>query len=421
MSKIELGELQATGQTCYLKTSSLLTHAAILGSTGSGKTGLLLTVTEELVAQGVPIILVDVKGDLVNVALQGPLADRMHVRCITPGASHGESVNVFADLADPAKVSTAVTALLRMVGEDPDPVKSKAHSYLSLLLTQKHAKKAPCRITDIVNAVLDPGVNHLGVMDIDQAFPKRSRTALAAKLNNLLVAPSFKEWRAGVQLSMDQLLTDAPPGKTPVVVYSVAHLMEASEQQFAIQLLLNELAPWMRRQGGTSELRAVLVVDECVGLMPPHPANPPTKTPLLVLLKQARAFGVGVILASQNPVDLDYKGMSNCQTWLVGRLQMGRDKERVIKNVCASSSTTQQDMERHIGKLQHRQFLLTTPKGSAVFNTKQVGCELRGPMVPEEVAALYVTGQLVKGRTAVAEPTLEAALTLASLLPAFSV
>jgi hypothetical protein len=231
-------------------------------------------------------------------------------------------------------------------------------------------------------------------MDIDQAFPKRSRTLLAAKLNNLLVAPTFKTWRDGVRLSLDEMLKPRRDDKVPVIVYSVAHLVEQGEQQFAIQLLLNEVIPWMKRLGGAHYLRAALVIDECVGLMPPHPANPPTKTPLLLLLKQARAFGVGVILASQNPVDLDYKGMSNCQTWLIGRLQMGKDKERVIKNICSASSNTEQDMERHIGRLQPRQFLLSTPKGSAVFNTRDVACELRGPMVATEVSAMYADGFL---------------------------
>jgi hypothetical protein len=389
---IKLGQL-LQGPDCLLNRNVLTTHAAVLGMTGSGKTGLLLGIVEELVKYGIPVILIDIKGDMINIALQQG-NQKMAVRCITPGALHGESVNVFADMENTAKVTSAVTALLKMVGEDYDPIRSKAHTYLSTILQKRHQRKAPCDLIKIVHAVQDPGFHHIGAMDIDQAFPKRSRTKLATKLNNLLVAPSFQTWREGVRLSLNELLQPRTDGRVPVIVYSVAHLVDQEEQNFAIQLLLDEVLPWMRRQG-SAKLRATLIIDECVGLMPPHPRNPPTKTPLLLLLKQGRAFGLGTILASQNPVDLDYKGMSNCQTWMIGRLQMGKDKARIIQNICSASPVSEATMERKIGSLQPRQFILAQPSGSQIFQTRTVSCNLKGPMNPEEVNALYDTGELV--------------------------
>jgi hypothetical protein len=304
-------------------------------------------------------------------------------------------VDVFADLNDKDKISTAATALLKMVGEDHDPIKSNAHAYLCTILERRHAKNQPCTIVKLVHAVQDPGFAYLGVMDVDFAFTKRSRTKLARALNNLLVAPSIRLWREGVAMALDELLAPRVDDKVPVLVYSVAHLVNQDEQHFAIQLLLDEVLPWMRRQGGRSKLSTALIIDECVGLMPPHPRNPPTKLPLLLLLKQARAFGLGVVLASQNPVDLDYKGMSNCQTWMIGRLQMGKDKARIVQNVCSASPVSQSDMEMKIGRLQARQFILARPSGSHIFETKDVGCQLSGPLTPDEIEAMYRVNELV--------------------------
>ncbi len=384
------------GPDCLLRQDALTTHAAVLGMTGSGKTGLLLGMVEEMVDNGIPVVVVDIKGDMINLALQnGPLAQKMAVRCLTPGAMHGESVNVFDGLRDKDKITSSVTALLKMVGEDHDPIRSKSHSYLSEIMMQAHKRGKPPTLLRLVHRVQDPGFHHLGAMDLDYAFPKRSRTKLAGKLNNLLVAPSFQAWREGVGLCLDELLAPRVDGRVPVIIYSVAHIVNQDEQAFAIQLLLDEVLPWMRRQGGSTKLRAALVIDECVGLMPPHPKNPPTKTPLLLLLKQARAFGLGLILASQNPVDLDYKGMANCQTWLIGRLQMGKDKARIIENICSSSPASRVMMEHKIGALQPRQFILARPKGSTVFQTRTVSCNLQGPMTPDEIEDLYTKGYLV--------------------------
>lgn len=391
--KIKLGHL-LTGEDCLLPQDILTTHAAILGMTGSGKTGLVLGMVEELVKNGIPPILVDIKGDMINIAMQSPLADQMSVRCLTPGADHGEGVNLLADLENKEKIIPSVTALLKLVGEDHDPIKSRAHSYLSTILEKRHQKGLPCSLVKLVHAVQEPGFHHLGAMDLDYAFPKRSRTKLATKLNNILVAPTFRTWREGVALSLDSLLAPVAEERTPVLVYSVAHLVDYDERQLALQLLLEEVMPWVTRQGGSTKLRTNLFIDECMGLMPPHPSNPPTKHPLLTLLKQARAFGLGVTLATQNPVDLDYKGMANCATWMVGRLQMGKDKSRIIGNICSSSPVNPVDMDIKMSKLQPRQFILARPKGSVVFETRDVDCNLAGPNTPEGIRQMYAKGEL---------------------------
>lgn len=368
-----------------IRKNALTTHAVVLGATGSGKTGALLGMVEELVHGEVPVILVDIKGDMINIAQQDNT--NMVVRCLTPGAFHGEPVNVFADLEDPSKVTLAASTLLRLAGEKADPLQSRAHTYLSTILEKKHRDNEFCDLVSIIESVQEPGFTKLGAMDLDFAFPKRSRINLATKLNNLLVAPSFRAWREGVPMALDSLLE--PAGRVPVVIYSVAHLVDQEEQAFALGLLLEEVLRWTRRQPGSQDLRTALVIDECVGLIPPHPKNPPTKKPLMLLLKQARAFGVGCVLATQNPVDLDYKAMSNCSTWLIGRLSMDKDRDRVITNVCSEVNIPQSHMEQHMSSLQNREFLLVRPTGTATFRTKDVNCALTGPMAPEAVEDLY--------------------------------
>ena len=106
-----------------------------------------------------------------------------------------------------------------------------------------------------------------------------------------------------------------------------------------VTLVLSKLVTWMRGLPGTSDLRALVYMDEVFGFVPPT-AAPPAKKPILTILKQARAFGVGMVLATQNPVDLDYKAMSNAGTWLVGRLQTERDKERVLEGLRSAAGGT---------------------------------------------------------------------------------
>lgn len=379
-------------ETVALKSNALNTHAVICGATGSGKTGVIIGMIEELVDLGVPVLAVDVKGDLANIALQPQeMRDKMAVRFLTPGGSHGEAVNIFSGISNPDRITSTVTTLCKMIGVPANPLQSRPHAFLATIIQWRLRAGKPCTIVDVLNDVADPPFEYLGMLPVDEVLPKASRGKLAAKLNNLLAAPGFQTWREGVGIDINKLLTCAP-GKTPVVIYSVAHLVDDSERTFAISMFLEEMVSWMRVQPGTQDLKTCLLLDEMHGVMPPHPNNPPTKKPLLTLLKQARAHGLGVVICSQNPMDLDYKGMSNAQTWLVGRLQTANDRARVVNGICASTPADSRKIDASIARLQPRQFLLVRPTGTAIFSSRDTSAELRGPLSPREIQELFQLG-----------------------------
>ena len=374
----------------------LTTHTAILGMTGSGKTGLVLGIVEELVRNKIPSVILDIKGDMANVLLREPPALEMMPRIITPGATHGESVDVTAGLASPYRLSEAVTALLRLVGVKSDPIKSKPHAYISEILKDRMAKRQSCKLLDLVVAVQDPPFEMLGAMDVDEVMPMGVRKGLAGKLNNILVAPTFENWRTGTGLNMDEL-TRPLINSTPVVIYSVAHLANDDERTFAISLLFDEMVTWMRRQPGANDLKAAFIVDECYGLMPPKGGSQ-TKTALLTMLKQGRAAGLGVVLASQNPMDIDYKGMANCGTWILGRLQTANDRKRIVEGICSAvPGMEKKKLEGKVGGLRPRQFLLARGTNLQPFYSRDVKCDLAGPMDPAEIKALLQRYKMTQG------------------------
>jgi len=338
-------------------------HCAVFGASGSGKTGQILGMVEENIINGIPTILIDIKGDMSNIMLQDDLEMQAQIdfRLLTPGADHGEQINIFAGLSKPDRLSNSVSSLLKMIGENYDPIQSNMHAFLSKLLEWMHEKKHECNLENIIRFTLEPPFTSFGALELDAAVPQRRRMSLAAKLNTVLVAPSFTMWREGIILNVDELFARPDPSRTKVTVYSVAHLVDEGERNFAIALLLDEVLSWIRSQEGHDKLRACLVVDECVGIIPPYPANPPSKRPLMLLLKQARAFGLGLILASQNTKDLDYKALSNCETWLIGRLTMKRDQDRVIEGLLSNSSLPKSILEDRISSLKARYFLMVRP------------------------------------------------------------
>lgn len=381
-------------QPVSLKSAALTTHAAIFGATGSGKTGLIIGMIEDMVRVGVPVAAIDIKGDLANLALQpdgSDLRDKMAVRFLTPGADHGEPVNIFSGIANPDRISSTVSTLCKMIGAEHDPIRSKPHAFISNIIQWRLRANKPITIIDIMQDIQDPPFEYLGAMPLDEVMPAASRGKLAAKLNNVVAAPSFQSWREGIDINIDKLFS-AKPGKTPVVIFSVAHLVDDAERIFAISMFLEEMVSWMRKQPGTSELKSCLLLDEMYGVMPPHPANPPTKKPLLTMLKQARAHGLGLVICSQNPMDLDYKGMSNAQTWLVGRLQTERDRDRVVSGICSATPQDERLMGASIARLQPRQFLVVRPTGTAIFQTKDCQATLQGPMSPNEIRSLFQIG-----------------------------
>lgn len=391
---IRLGTTQS-GQEVALSTKALTTHSAILGMTGSGKTGMVLNIAEELIRNSIPLIILDIKGDMTNLFDQKDkqLLQSMAPRVISPGADYGEPVNVTSGLSNPEKISESVTALLKLINIPSDPLKSRQHALVSTILEDRHAKRQKCRLLDLVVAIQEPPFDQIGVMELDEVISKASRKALAAKLNNILVAKNFENWLKGTTLDISSLIQVKHINQTPAVVYSVAHLTSDHEREFAISLLLNELVTYMRSVNGVDNLQLAFIVDECYGLMPPK-GNANTKGPLLSLLKQGRAAGIGVVLATQNPMDLDYKGMANCGTWIIGKLQTANDRKRIIEGVCSAvPGFDKKRLEKVIGGLNKRHFLVSKGTEAVSIYSREVTCNLTGPMEPTQIKALLQSTQ----------------------------
>ncbi|MGV3760252.1 MAG: ATP-binding protein, partial [Actinomycetota bacterium] len=365
------GAHQRTGDRVLVKAADLTTHGVIVGMTGSGKTGLGVGLVEEALLQGIPTLVLDPKGDLGNLLLAFPdlspesfapwvegadptevattwreglaswgidgtriqaLRDAAHFTIYTPGSTAGVPLNVVGSLQRPPEgtdeetmgdeVQGYVSGLLDLVGIEADPLASREHILLSNLVRHAWDAGHDLDLASLVAQVQSPPLRKLGVFELDEFFPADDRTALAMRLNGLLASPAFAAWGQGTALDIDALLR--PSGRPGCAIVSLAHLSD-EERQFVVTLVLGKLVTWMRRQPGTDTLRAFVYFDEVVGFVPPS-AAPPAKAPILTLLKQARAFGVGLVLATQNPVDVDYKALSNAGTWMIGRLQTEQDK-----------------------------------------------------------------------------------------------
>jgi hypothetical protein len=432
----------------------LTTHAVCLGMTGSGKTGLGVILLEEAALDGVPSLVIDPKGDMTNLLLtfpelrpedfrpwinpddarrkdmdvdafaaktadlwrnglagsgEGPdrirrLKEAADFRIYTPGSSAGLQLSILHTLKAPPlswdtqaelirdKIESVVSALLALVGIKADPVRSREHILLSNIFENAWRAGEDLDLTQLLLRIQKPPFSQLGVFPVDTFFPEKDRMDLAMLLNGLMAAPSFADWIQGQPLDVQSLLY-GPEGKPQVSILYIAHLSEA-ERQFFVTLLLEQVVSWMGAQSGTTSLRALVYMDEMFGYLPPHPANPPTKKPLLTLLKQARAFGLGLILATQNPVDLDYKALSNAGTWFIGRLQADRDKQRVLDGLegvqVGSGGTRRSDFDRMISALRSRVFLLHNVHGDhpIVFQTRWAMSYLRGPLTRDQVSKL---------------------------------
>ncbi|HND32966.1 MAG TPA: DUF853 family protein, partial [Myxococcota bacterium] len=420
MKTLWLGKSVATGSRIDLSADSLVTHGVCVGMTGSGKTGLCIALLEELAAAGVPVVAIDPKGDLTNLALTEPPVEgaapwqagqaswgitpadiaawkaKVDLHIYTPGSNAAEGVDVLAALRRPAvdedeetrreRVIGTVSALLGLAGEEADPVRSPAHVVLSRILSDAWARGDDPDLEQLVALLLDPPFAKVGVFPTDRFYPPDDRFALARKLNAVLVSPAFAAWNQGCALDPERLFASTP-GKTPVHIFTIAHLSEV-ERQFFVGLLLERVALWTRSLPGSTHLRGLVFFDEVWGYLPPHPKNPPTKRPLLTLLKQARAVGIGVMLATQNPVDLDYKALANTGTWLLGRLQTRNDRDRVAEGL-STAGLDRSSVDQLLDSLQPRRFLLyQSTKPPSVFDVRWTRTTLTGPLTRAQLRAL---------------------------------
>jgi hypothetical protein len=427
----------------------LTTHGVIIGMTGSGKTGLGIIYLEEALRSGIPTLVLDPKGDMTNLLLTFPdlapedfrpwidesaaqrkgrtsdeearaaaelwrsglaswdlagadiaaMRDRAGMTIYTPGSDAGVPINVVGDLTAPDlswdseaeamrdTIQGYVSGLLGLVDIDADPIASREHILLANLIEHAWRSGSDVDLATLIGQIMAPPMRKLGVFDIDTFFPAKARTAFAMRLNGLLASPAFAAWMIGEPLDIEELLwRDGTP--QAAVIY-LAHLSDA-ERQFIVTTIFSRLITWMRSQPGSSELRALAYMDEVFGFVPPT-AEPPAKRPILTLLKQGRAFGIGMLLSTQNPVDLDYKAMSNAGTWCIGRLQTERDKARVLEAVTAATGDTDVgSIDDRISTLGKRTFLLhsTDDREPRVFTTRWAMSYLRGPMTRTEVASI---------------------------------
>ena len=468
-------------------SKDLLTHGLCVGMTGSGKTGLCIDLLEEAAIDGIPSVVIDPKGDLGNLLLQFPnlspqeflpwineedarkkgldpeafakqqadlwrnglaewhqdgsrirrLQEAADFSVYTPGGSGGLPVSVLKSFKVPPKavmedfdafrerIQISTTALLGLLGIEANPLQSREHILLANILEIAWKQRQDLDLAGLIHWIQNPPIEKVGVMDLETFYPSKDRFALAMTMNNLLAAPGFSTWMSGEDLNFGNFLHSSS-GKPRVSIFSISHLND-SERMFFVSLMLTEALSWMRTQSGTTSLRAILYMDEIFGFFPPV-SNPPSKPPLLALLKQARAFGLGILLATQNPVDLDYKGLSNCGTWFLGRLQTERDKERVLEGlegVSANFSTQfdRQKMSEILAGLKTRVFLMNNvhEDSPVLFETRWCLSYLRGPLTRDQIKKLMdpkkVVQKVEKSSAPVAEPRKENVLSERPVIP----
>lgn len=438
-------------ESFLLESKNLTTHAVCLGMTGSGKTGLGITLLEEAAIDHVPSIIIDPKGDMGNLLLNFPqlspqeflpwvdeaeakrkgispeqyaeqtaelwkngledwgqgaecvkkLSDAVKMEIYTPANPAGKQLSILSSFKAPSdetrldpgamreRVIATTSSLLGLIGLKPDPIKSREHILISSIIDHFWAQKTDLDLILLIQNVQNPPFEMIGTMPIETFMSDKERMDLSIALNGLVASPSFKAWQEGEPLDIDNLLYTSA-GKPKISVLSIAHLSE-SERMFFVTLVLNQLLVWMRRQPGTSSLRALFYMDEIFGYFPPT-AMPPSKQPMLTLLKQARAYGLGILLATQNPVDLDYKGLANCGTWFIGKLQTARDRARVVDGLISSSDgeVDKTELDRWLAATGKRVFIQRSiyHKDPVLFETRWALSYLRGPLTLAQISKL---------------------------------
>ncbi|MEZ4265870.1 MAG: DUF87 domain-containing protein [Myxococcota bacterium] len=456
---VEVASGDVTDVRVNYEPKHLTTHGLVFGMTGSGKTGLCIGLLEEAALHDIPTIAIDPKGDLTNLALSWPdldpehftewldpaaveaadgdaasvgakradlwrnglagsglgpddirrLRERTHITIYTPGSSAGVPVSLLDRFEPPPDyrsmpgeeraelVSGLVSALLGLIDVDSDPLRSREAILISNILTHAWERGHSLELADLIRAVSDPPFDTLGVFELEQFFSKKSRQQLAMRLNGLIASPAFAQWLTGAPLDIDQLFARTDAGSR-TSIFTIAHLSDSERMSF-VTLLLERIVAWMRTQPGSGDLRALVYMDEVTGYLPPHPLNPPSKRPLMTLLKQARAFGLGTLLATQNPVDVDYKALTNAGTWFVGKLQTEQDLERILDGLTAAASGHGKSLDRaaltrRVAGLQGRQFVLSNAHTDEqpVLKTRFAMSNLRGPLTRQEIERVRDAG-----------------------------
>jgi hypothetical protein len=471
----DLDAKKATDDLVLYDAKDLTTHAVCVGMTGSGKTGLCLALLEEAAIDKIPAIIIDPKGDLGNLLLAFPqlqpedfepwidpadatragitpaqyaqqtaekwkkglgewgqdaarigrYRDAVDIAIYTPASDAGLGLTVLRSFDAPPEstrnnaeafreaIAASAGGILGLLGIDADPLKSREHILLASILDRTWREGKNLDMAGLIRSIQSPPLEKVGVVDLESFYPAKERFELAMQLNNLLASPGFSAWLEGEPLDVQRLLY-TPEGKPRLAILSIAHLSDA-ERMFFVTILLSAVISWMRAQSGTSSLRAMLYMDEVFGYFPPG-KNPPSKTPMLTLLKQARAFGLGVVLATQNPVDLDYKGLANCGTWFLGRLQTERDKLRVLDGLegaatSAGAGFDRAKMDRILSGLGNRVFLLNNVHEDhpVVFQSRWALSYLRGPLTREQISRLMADRKGSKAKGASGQPATGAA------------
>ncbi len=458
---------ERTSEATVIGTADLTTHGIIVGMTGSGKTGLGIVLIEECLSAGVPTLIIDPKGDLTNLCLTFPqlaaadfepwvnesdvskagvstiefagqqatqwrdglaqwgiapdriaaLRQAVEFEVYTPGSSAGRQLNLVGTLRAPGadanaedtadEIESYVSSLLGMLGIDADPLASREHVLLSTLIQASWGQGRDLDLATLLAQVQQPPMRKLGVLELDTFFPLVERGAFAIRINSLLASPGFASWLGGDPVDIEEMLR-TPDGRPRCAIVTTAHLSD-EDRQSATALILSKFVTWTRRQGGTSDLRALLYMDEVAGYLPPT-ANPPSKKPIMLLLKQGRAFGVGVVLSTQNPVDIDYKALSNAGTWLIGRLQTERDKARLVDGLrSAAGDVDISALGETISALGKRQFVLKRVGSDvpALTTTRWALSYLRGPLIRSEISRLAETGLVASRPDPSAEPVID--------------
>jgi hypothetical protein len=451
--KINPADHKRANDLVMYEAANLTTHGVIVGMTGSGKTGLGIVVLEECLLQGIPALIIDPKGDMGNLLLAFPdqkpesfrpyvlesdakkegrtldehaavvakqwadgqaawdmtadriraLHDAANFTIYTPGSNTGIALNIVGDMRRPGadvddevlqdEIDGLVSSLLNLVDIESDPLSGREHILLSNLVANAWHNNADLDLAALVAQVQQPPMRKLGVIDLDTFFPEKDRLGLAMRLNGLLASPAFASWARGVPLDIDSLLyTD---GKPNAAIIEIAHLSD-QERQFVVTLVLSKLVTWMRQQSGTPDLRVIVYMDEVFGFVPPT-AAPPAKKPILTIFKQARAFGIGMVLATQNPVDIDYKAIANAGTWMIGRLQTERDKARLMEGLKdAAGATDIESIDSTISGLAKREFVLHSAKANkpTTFTSRWALSYLPGPLSRDQISELMADSPL---------------------------